>query len=98
MNVAVWRWHERVWDVTTNDQDQVSALMNFGTRPKMPDDAPNFGYTNVETANNAVTGAIVAAETSAQGEHILANVAGAWTLTRDADQFICVEQSKALET
>ena len=28
--------------------DQMSVLMNFGTRPKMPDATPNFGYTNVE--------------------------------------------------
>ena len=42
MNVAVWRWHERVWDVTTDEQDHVTAPMNFGTRPKMPDAAPNF--------------------------------------------------------
>ena len=55
MNVAVWRWHERVWNVTTNDEDKVSALLNFGTRRKMQDAAPNFGYTNVETATNAVS-------------------------------------------
>ena len=42
----------------------------------------------------AIVGAIVAPETSAQGKHILTNVAGAWTLTRDADQFICVETSE----
>jgi hypothetical protein len=98
MHVAVWRWFENVWDVSTDAQGVVQTPMDFRTRPKDPDDAPNFGYTNAPSAAatvaNAVTGAIVGVLTPTQGQRLLATFPGAWTLTTNEDLYICVQTSQ----
>jgi len=98
MHVAVWRWYENVWDVTTDSHDVVKAPMDFRTLPKDPDAAPNFGYTNVlsaaSTVANAVTGAIVGVLTPTQGQRLLETHPGAWSLTVNEDLYICVETSQ----
>ncbi len=98
MHVAVWRWYENVWDVSTDAQDVVKDPMDFRSRPKDPDAALNFGYTNVPSAAatgpNAVTGAIVGVLTPTQGQRLLATFPGAWTLTVNEDLYICVQTSQ----
>jgi hypothetical protein len=95
LNVAVFRMHCNSWDIEVDEGDK--AVLNSSRLPgihkKVPDSAPDYGYTR--DAHHAVTGAYVEVDTKREMNDMLLKHTEAWVV-KHSSYLLCVLTSSTM--